>query len=496
VKRLALIPLSCLLPFVAMLTSSPWVASGFVLLPAIAGGFTYLAKREASLHRARVTTRNVDLSSLRRPVRPPSWSSLGVLRKLELAALVAGVAGLVVGWWLPVLGLVPVYGYGLVCSADLVVRLRKARRLDGADQVHDEVQRQINTYAPEVVLYFSGAPGTGYQVNMWLSMLERLEQRAMIVMRQPKMLTEVGETTTPVVCLRRAADLMNFALPTVRVVLYPANSGHNSHMLRMASAKHVFIGHGDSDKTPSVNPYTKVYDEVWVAGRAGRERYAVAATGVLDENIVEVGRPQLSGIRSGPTGSPEFTVLYAPTWEGWNTEMDESSVAVLGSGLVRALVEAGVRLIYKPHPLTGTRDSRAGAANKRIIRQLEPVHTSQVVLADGPSLIECFNQADLLITDVSSVIADFLASGRPYAVTNLRGLPDEEFRTQCPTSAAGYLLDPSCATLGAVLDLVRGGDPMAAARQKLRRQLLGPDEPDPMTRFNDAVEMLSKKAEP
>lgn len=494
-KRLALITLPCLLPFVAMLTGSPWVASGFVLLPAVVGGFTYLAKREAKLHRARVTTRNVDLSSLRMPVRRPSWSRLGMLRKLELSALLAGVAGLVVGWWLPALGLVCTYVFGLACSADLVVRLRKARRLDGADQVHAEVQRQIDAYAPEVVLYFSGAPGTGYQVNMWLSMLERLDRRAMIVMRQPRLLTEVGETTTPVVCLHRAADLMDFELPTVRVVLYPANSGHNSHMLRMASAKHVFIGHGDSDKTPSFNPYTKVYDEVWVAGRAGRERYAVAGTGVLDENIVEVGRPQLSGIRSGPTGSPEFTVLYAPTWEGWNTEMDESSVAVLGSGLVRALIEAGVRLIYKPHPLTGSRDSRVGAANKRIIRLLEPVHTSQVVLADGLSLIECFNQADLLITDVSSVIADFLASGRPYAVTNLRDLPDEEFRTQCPTSAAGHLLDPSCAGLGALLDLVRRGDPMAAARQELRRQLLGADEPDPMTRFNDAVEMLSKKAE-
>jgi hypothetical protein len=32
--------------------------------------------------------------------------------------------------------------------------------------------------------------------------------------------------------------------------------------------KHVFIGHGDSDKQASFNPFSRVYDEVWVAGAA------------------------------------------------------------------------------------------------------------------------------------------------------------------------------------------------------------------------------------
>ena len=69
-------------------------------------------------------------------------------------------------------------------------------------------------------------------------------------------------------------------------------------MLREPGTKHVFVGHGDSDKQASVNPYSKVYDEVWVAGLAGRERYARAGVGVLDRDIVEIGRPQLAGVHT------------------------------------------------------------------------------------------------------------------------------------------------------------------------------------------------------
>ena len=103
---------------------------------------------------------------------------------------------------------------------------------------------------------------------------------------------------------------MNMDLSMVRVALYAANVGKNIHLLRVPTMKHVFIGHGDSDKAASVNPFSKAYDEVWVAGRAGRDRYAIADVGVRDEDIVEVGRPQLAPIRpgdgvpDGPTSRP------------------------------------------------------------------------------------------------------------------------------------------------------------------------------------------------
>ena len=106
--------------------------------------------------------------------------------------------------------------------------------------------------------------------------------------------------------------------------------------------KHVFIGHGDSDKLASVNPFSKVYDEVWVAGRAGRDRYAIADVGVRDEDIVEVGRPQLAPIQSGrrrPRGPHVPTVLYAPTWEGWDDDPGNTSLLLAGENIVKQLLD-------------------------------------------------------------------------------------------------------------------------------------------------------------
>ncbi|WP_460370593.1 CDP-glycerol glycerophosphotransferase family protein, partial [Actinocorallia lasiicapitis] len=371
-------------------------------------------------------------------------------------------------------------------------RLRRAAHL--IDRAHHLAwaQGRIEELKPEVVLYFAGTAEAAYQVNVWLSTLEQLELRPLILLRHSAVLKKIGETTVPVLCLPRATDVMEMELADLRVALYPANSGQNSHLLRLASVRHVFVGHGDSDKIPSFNPFTRVYDEVWVAGRAGRDRYAVAGVGVRDENIVEVGRPQLDGIRPGPTGNAKPVVLYAPTWEGWNAEMNESSVAVLGERLAGALLSDEVVFVYKPHPLTGTRLPEVAAAHRRLVGMIKAAGGPHRVVSGG-SLQDCFNGCDLLVSDVSSVISDFVAARKPYAVTNLRGLDAEEFRRAYPTASAGYLLDPTCAALPALLAAARGADPLAAERDRLREYLLGPDEPRPIVRFNDALLMLAKR---
>ena len=46
-------------------------------------------------------------------------------------------------------------------------------------------------------------------------------------------------------------------------------SARTSTCCACPAMQHVFIGHGDSDKLASVNPFSKVYDEVWMAGRRG-----------------------------------------------------------------------------------------------------------------------------------------------------------------------------------------------------------------------------------
>jgi len=327
-----------------------------------------------------------------------------------------------------------------------------------------------------------------------------------VLLRAADAFEQLADTRLPVICVPAGVDFMNLDLSSLRVALYAANVGANIHLLREPGVKHVFVGHGDSDKQASVNPYSKVYDEVWVAGPAGRERYARADVGVLDRDIVEVGRPQLAGVHTFGSGAADhrFTVLYAPTWEGWlDDDPYHTSLVLMGERIVSGLLAAGdVRVIYKPHPLTGSRSAKARAVHERIVGRIKAAGGDTdpssldgtahlVVTGRTPGLFDCFNVTDLLVSDVSSVVSDFVQSERPYVVANPAGLSEDEFRRQFPTARAAYLLSADCGELAKILDVTRSGDdPMTGARRELKEYLLGPAGSNPMDRFRDEIGRL------
>lgn len=531
-----------------------------------------------------VATRNVDLKSrVRIPDAPPQrllHRSAEKMLHLDLFA----VAGILVGAALDR----SAYGYAgigltvllaLLYIVALMPYVRGRKIPPNAEKVLAAVDDWLTAYKPETVLYFSGSKDSAYQVNMWLETMEQLDTRPLVILRERVILQNLAPTTVPVVCVPGGVHLMNLDLSTVRVALYAANVGKNIHLLRVPTMKHVFIGHGDSDKLASVNPFSKVYDEVWTAGRAGRDRYAIADVGVRDEDIVEVGRPQLAPIRTWQ-GVPEDripTVLYAPTWEGWDDNPGNTSILLAGENIVRRLVQADppVRVLYKPHPFTGTRSARAKAAHERITALVEkaaaqraadprfptdpaaqaqagaelariearlaelsgaggekgdeaeasrdgvvdvarheeiarlraewntaywrsfPAHEHRVIAGAEPRLYDCFNVSDAMVSDISSVVSDFIASGKPYAVTDSAELGVEEFKRQNTAVRAAVILSNGAQELDALLAAVRdpAADPLADDRTELKRYLLGPDEPTSIDQFNAAVAGLARKAE-
>jgi len=565
---------------------------GLVALHAIRAAHSALVIYVGQRRQLRVITRNVDLGSVGIPDPPPRLLAADHVRtilfldSLPVAGGLAAVLTADFGWALA--GTALALAAGLACCVIMLGHARRNRHLGDGTGVLATVHERIREYRPEVVLYFSGSINSTYQVNMWLSTLAQLTRPAVIMMRERGLVPLLGRTSLPVVCIEDLVDVMNFSLPSVRVALFPANTAKNLHMLRMPGIGHVFICHGDSDKAASFNPYSKVYDEVWVAGKAGRDRYLRAQVGVRDEDIVEVGRPQLTGIRTAGDGPADgiFTVLYAPTWEGWFADECQTSLTTMGPRIIKALIahEPRLRIVYKPHPLTGTCDPRAAQAHQQIVALIEQANRQReagrpgaredsepgrlaaaadlvniearlsrlsgdapargwkawlrpqadeatqsrdsVPGTDGdsewrdltgawqaaywrsqepwrhlmvtgplPTLYDCFNHADLLISDISSVVADFIASGKPYAVANPEGRDEDEFRAEFPTAAAGYLIDAGCAEL---LDVIAeasgpGPDRLAGARLELKGYLLGPDHPDALTRFNNAVEALATR---
>ncbi|MET8175233.1 hypothetical protein [Streptomyces clavifer] len=534
-----------------------------------------------------IVTRNIDLHAVRIPDAPPRTLLHRSAEKM-LHLDIPAVAGIVVAagtgeYLLGYIGAGVTVLLAVFYTALLVPYLRRSRRVPAAPAVLKALDTWLGEYQPTVVLYFSGSNESAYQGNMWLDTMAAVEGRPLIVMRERNLVSQLADTAVPVLCVPAGTHLMNLDLSTVRVCLYPANVGKNIHMLRVPTMKHVFIGHGDSDKLASVNPYSKVYDEVWTAGRAGRDRYALADVGIRDEDIVEVGRPQLAPIETwtGAARNPIPTVLYAPTWEGWDDNPGNTSLLLAGENIVRRLLEADkpVRVIYKPHPFTGIRSAKAKAVHGRIKARIaraaqeraadprwakeasaaaagqsaaraelarieaglaalaqpgrsggDESEESRVSLADParqaeiatlraewndaywrsfgwwehrtvsgaqPKLYDCFNQSDAMVSDISSVVSDFIASGKPYAVTDSGELGEEEFKRQNTAVRAAVILSNSAEEIDGLLDAVSdaSADPLKEARHELKSYLLGPDEPTSMEQFNAAVRALAAKAE-
>ena len=458
-----------------------------------------------------VLTRNIKLGDLDLPRRAPMWMVRAAgdrLPYVNVALLAGAVVASATDSFVPYL-----IGAGIAVAAATAMVVGFAailwlgRRTPPRHPVLTAVEEWLLATRSEVMLYFAGPAKDVYQANMWLNTLAALDQPAIILMRSAEAFRTLAPTKLPVICVPRAVDLMNLSFQSVRVAFYPTNVGPNIHMLREPGMKHVFIGHGDSDKQASVNPYSKVYDEVWVAGPAGRERYARAGVGVLDSDIVEIGRPQLAAVETttGRAADRPFTVLYAPTWEGWIDDPYHTSLILMGESIIRGLLEASpaVRVVYKPHPLTGTRSKQVHAIHDRLVRMIRAAGGDTdatsldgtahlVVTRPTPALFDCFNRSDLLISDVSSVVADYVQSQRPYVVANPSGMPEDEFRRTFPTARAAYLLSRDSGELFKILDLARSADdPMREARRELKTYLLGPDEPSSLEQFRRETTRLS-----
>ena len=341
------------------------------LSAALVEGFADLVEH---LRKSPVLTRNLPVPGLSLPAYP-RW-----LLRLRARALTPSHLLLVVPPALAVAGLPRgLATTSLAVSVLLAVAVALAaarvvlatRRNNPRATVPPAVQAEVTRLAPDLVLYYGGGPDALYQVEMWLPVLEQSRHRTLVVLRDRESLRLMGETRLPVLCAPAGTVLMSFDLSTVRGALFVANAATNIHLLRKRGMTTAFIGHGDSDKQASSNPFVKVYDELWVAGPAGAERYEGPDTVAVTGRLVEVGRPQAG--TSGPrnrSGEPA-TVLYAPTWEGWGDEPYHSSLPFEGVELVRRLLATpGLRLLYRPHPLTGTRSGTVRRAHGQILQLL------------------------------------------------------------------------------------------------------------------------------
>jgi hypothetical protein len=405
----------------------------------------------------------------------PGWVAAGSVIAIVVSAVVAGLG--LPGWLLlvPALATVPL----------TALTVRHALRATAASRrIERDTPAALRRYAPAFVVYYAATQGTRYQLGMWLPYLERLGKRYVVITRNPVTVAEIAKMTKAPILVPRTDKKMSdhldsMVVPSMKAAFYVQGSPANSTFQRYPMT-HVWLNHGDSDKQANYHPRHATYTKLFVSGQQGIDRYAAHGIEVPPERFAIVGRPQIESIMVRdeplPPGTPR-TVLYAPTWKGGRPSTNYSSLPN-GLTMIKAVLERGSTVIFRPHPLSY--NDRTDAARIKAIHELLAADRT----ASGREHVwgkraekewdvpACFNASDALITDVSSIASDYLASGKPFAMCAVLSA-GEAFRAEFPMARVAYVIEPDLSTLDEVLDHLHGEDPLAPQRLAYRAYCLG-----------------------
>ncbi len=349
------------------------------------------------------------------------------------------------------------------------------------------IARALAAHQPRFAIAYAGYGGGPTHLTMWEDPLLSAGFPGVVFNYREKYceyLRENTDLTSPFVQLSTDAvrDLQILVVPTLRYFFYLHNAKSNYRYMAIKKVMHVWLGHGDSDKPASVFGRHADYDLLVVSGTAAIERYATGGVRIPDEKFVVLGRPQVQEI-AAPTRSiaeaDRPVVLYAPTWQGKRMRVNFSSLRA-GGDIVTMLIASGADVIFRPHPL-----SKRHPRLENFVRHIDRVLEIDTLNPDTPgqhsygelptqtwTLNECMNRADALVSDVSSVVSDWLQSGKPYAMVSTKW-PVAEFRERFPVAQGAYVLTRDLEGAQEVLDDMLGPDSMRERRDELRVRVLG-----------------------
>lgn len=358
-----------------------------------------------------------------------------------------------------------------------------------------------------VGVYFADSDVNIYQMRQWYAPLQELAQTrpVLLLARNAEgagLLME--ESGLDVAYVRQVTDIEGvLAEQPLEVMLYVNQNTRNFQMMRYGDRWHVFINHGESDKMYMTTNQYKTYDYAFVAGEAARSRLSKALWDYdVEHRTFEIGRPQTDHLGGEAPFAPDgrLVVLYAPTWEGDRPAARYGSVASHGEELVRRLIATGRhRVVYRPHPRSGVEQKAFGRANERIIQMLEEANrqdpSANHVYDTEPALGWQLRLPDIAICDVSAMVYDRLATGRPVMVTR----PVDR---RAELDSGGYLSFCEWLDAGDVADIESVLDRVIAdegARERLEEwsvRYFGDTSPGaPTRRFHEAIDTLLVRAE-
>lgn len=354
----------------------------------------------------------------------------------------------------------------------------------------------------EIAVYFADTRVNLYQIRQWYAPLAELAKThpVAIITRSPgATLTLLDESPVPVVYRRRVVDLEEFvAAQQLRLVLYVNQNQKNFQMFRYGRMWHVFINHGESDKMYMTTNQFKAYDYALVAGQAAVDRLSRKLWDFdVARRTLPIGRPQADHF-AGSTPYPDddrTVVLYAPTWEGDRPAAAYGSIASHGVALTSAvLASPNHRLVYRPHPRSGVLSPEYRAANQAIIAAIAAANRLDAgahhVFDDGPELGWQLAAADVAITDVSAMIYDRLATGKPILVARPAS-PDAEIDDEGFLGVVDWIEAEEADDVLSFVDRALGDPDAQSKLRKWSTHYFGDTTPGAATRrFHEAIERL------
>ena len=391
---------------------------------------------------------------------------------------------------------------------DLMTARKVARTMLRSRRNRRRVAQQMDEHplpAPgsvSVAVYFADSKVNLYQIRQWYAPLAELSKRfpVSIISRSPSSVLALWEESpVPVAYVRRVTELEQFVSDQpLKIVFYVNQNAKNFQMFRYGRMWHVFINHGESDKMYMTTNQFKAYDFSLVAGEAALDRLSHKLWDFdIQKRAIPIGRPQADHFAGELPYTPDdrTVVLYAPTWEGDRDAAAYGSIATHGVALAHAvLASERHRLIYRPHPRSGVVDPDYKRANIAIIAAIAEANESdpsvQHIYDDGKELGWQLVAADVAITDVSAMVYDRLATGKPLIVAR-------PVSAEADIDEAGYL--GSCEWLRAdqadnILEIVNRVQFDAEAQERLgywaERHFGDTTQGSATNRFHGAVESL------
>ena len=342
---------------------------------------------------------------------------------------------------------------------------------------------ELHKYQPDFILYFSGNSKSTYQINSWLPLLSIIKFKFVIFLREHHHYGNLENSEYPIVFLKDTIDIeKNSSITSIKAALYTTNVGKNIHLIRDIRIKHIFIGHGDSDKSGSANNLMKLYDHMFVAGDAHIDRMNKNNIVTPENYFYKIGRPQLELLsKKKKSSNKKINLLYAPTWEGYYENSCYSSLNIIHNQLEEYINKnkSTVDFLFRPHPHTGVVNKKYNNIKKRLMNLTNYKYNN---------LHDCFQFADILITDISGILSDFIYLNKPIILYHPEVI--DNIKSECPISSCCYILDKN-SSITDLIKKIKYDDYLLEDRMKMKSYIMGDDKLSYIKKFSNALKSIN-----